>query len=94
MVLKEGVMEGGGVAPPDLLPWPVAEPPLGLEPARAAFEELERAGVRLAAGWPLAATERRLDGLPRALVLAIAAGWRLAAAELAEERLAGTGVAG
>lgn len=90
MVLKEGVMEGGVVEPPALPPSPLVEPRLGLEPARVA---LERAGVRVVAGWLLAATERRLVGLLRALLLDIVAGWRLPAAGLAEEGPAGTGVA-
>jgi hypothetical protein len=50
MVLKERVLEGGGVVPPALPPWPVAEPPLGLERGRAVLEELERVGVWLEAG--------------------------------------------
>jgi hypothetical protein len=50
MVLKEGVMEGGGVEPPALPPLPVVEPALELNPARAVLVEPEREGVRLAAG--------------------------------------------
>jgi hypothetical protein len=50
MVLKERVLEGGGVVPPALPPLPVAEPPLGLERGRAVLEELERVGVWLEAG--------------------------------------------
>lgn len=84
MVLCVGVMDEGGVDPPPAARPPAPEAPLAPVVARVPREDVERAGVRLAARWLLAATERRLAGLTLALLLASAAGCRPLAAVLAE----------
>lgn len=99
MVFRGVEMEGVGVDPPTRPPEEADVPPLRPVPERAWREALEGADARLAAGGGLlAATDRRLAGLTRALGLVIAAGCRREATGLVEERLGlddgvGTGAA-